>query len=389
MIPLFKVHMPPREILMPALERTLFSGYVTEGPKVKEFEGTFGTLVSSTRIIAVNSGTSALTLALRLAGVGESDYVITTPMTCTATNLPILSLGAQLIFADVDPQTGLIDPNSVHEILHRPRPQWMKIKAVVCVDWGGAPCNLTALDEIVSHHGVLLIEDAAHALGAEFDGRPVGSELYSDFSCFSLQAIKHVTTIDGGMISLGWRRQAEYERGKRLRWFGIDRESRSGGDSRIDLGIEEWGWKFHMNDVTATIGIEQLPFLPGVVRRHRDNAQVYHDLLSDYFVKPRDPEWARSAYWLYTILLPTASERDGFRDYMLKNGVQVSRVHRRNDEYAVFREYGGRGERGRLPGVDRFSDRMICIPVHWGLSRDDVLRVVELCNEWVEGGLGA
>lgn len=367
MIPLFAVNMPT-DVDEPLL-KTLHSGYITEGPKVKEFEDAFGSLINNRLVLAVNSGTMALTIALRLAYVQAGDEVVTTPMTCTATNLPILSLGALPVWADVNHRTGLIDPDSVRERITR------RTKAIMCVDWGGMPCNIQALRAIGSEFGIPVIEDAAHALLASYKGYRVGSPLLSDFTCFSLQAIKHMTTVDGGVLAVVNVR--DYQRGKKLRWFGIDRDAKA-GDSRIDVDIEEWGYKGHMNDVAATIGLAQFGSLLPKLRAQVDNAHFYHHALSSFYDKPVESDRVRSTYWLYTILFPSTDLRKGFREFMAERGIQVSRVHRRNDEYTVFKGYGDR----ELPGLDSFAGRMMCIPVHWALSFEDRNRVVNACNDW-------
>lgn len=369
MIPLFKVHMP-KAVDAPLLD-VLHSGYITQGPKVAEFEKLFGTYIMNPKVIALNSGTSALTLALRLAGVKRGDEVITTPMTCSATNLPILSLGAKPVFADVDPETGLIDPFSVAKLVTK------KTKAVMCVDWGGLPPELNALLQITEHHGIKLIEDSAHGLGSWDEGRLIGS--VADFTCFSLQAIKHITTGDGGMLAV--KDQHDYERGRKLRWFGINRDNDS-KDSRIEEDIEEWGYKFHMNDLAATIGLVQMQFLDGVISAHRHNADIYNEYLDKDYFTITTRQGALSSYWLYTMLLPSCTERDEFKDYMLKEGIQVSQVHKRNDMYSVFNKYTEPWGAGG--GVDNFADRMICIPVHWDLSKTDVMGIITLCNRFAK-----
>lgn len=370
MIPMFKVNIPA-DVDGPLLE-TLHSGYITEGPKVKEFEGAFGSLIGNSRVLAVSSGTMALTIALRLAGVKAGDRVVTTPMTCTATNLPILSLGAVPVWADVNPATGLIDPDSVREKVQANG----LTKAIMAVDWGGMPCDLDALKAIGKQHGVPVIEDAAHALGAEYKGHNVGQ--VADYTCFSLQAIKHVTTVDGGVLAVSG--DASYRRGRKMRWFGIDREAAVSGDSRIDVDITEWGYKGHMNDVAAAIGLVQLQEhnIGPVLKAQRNHAEYFHSELSGYYLKPIEPEGKRSAYWLYTILFRAPEERGGFRKFMASRGIQVSQVHKRNDQYTVFKDFSGFA----LPGLDYFSSRMMCIPVHWALSRNDLSQIANACNEW-------
>ena len=363
MIPLFKVAVS--EDVDQALLETLHSGYITQGQKVEEFERLFSDFVENPFSVSVNSGTSALTLALRLSNVGFGDEVITTPMTCSATNLPILSLGATPVFADIDPKTGLIDVASVEKLITP------KTKAVMCVDWGGMPCQLDDLLKICQKHSVKLVEDAAHAMGTEYKGKKVGS--IADFTCFSLQAIKHLTTVDGGFITM--QNKGDYERAKKLRWFGIARDANS-KDTRINEDITEWGYKFHMNDVTATLGIEQMKKLPFILGAYRANAMYYNrELNPDVYGKP---DLKGHAVWLYTITLPNKVARDKFKDYMLENKIQVSEVHRRNDEYSVFKPFKGKN----LPGANAFSRTQISIPVHWGLTAKELVHITKTMDNF-------
>lgn len=376
MIKLFQVHMPST-VDGPLLE-TLHSGYITQGEKVQEFETLFGRYIGNPYAVALNSGTSALTLALRLAGVKSGDEVITTPMTCSATNLPILSLGGKPVFADVNPLTGLIDTESVKKLITK------RTRAIMCCDWGGNPCDLNELQAIAEKNGIKFIEDAAHAIGAEYNGEKVGS--IADFTCFSLQAIKHITTVDGGVLAC--KDGADYEQAKLLRWFGINREHDS-KDSRIDEDIEDWGYKFHMNDVAATIGIEQLKYVKNVVAAHRANALYYNRSLP-HEIGRTSPNG--SSYWLYTVTFSNKVVRDRFKEYMLDAGIQVSQVHRRNDKYKVFKPYARRfvSDIGKdvsitdLRNTTAFDNTMLCIPVHWALTAKELTYIVKTASKFVE-----
>lgn len=367
-IPLFKVHIP-KEIDKPLL-KVLHSGYIGQGPKVDEFEGKIAKFLNNSNIITVNSGTSSLQLALRLANVKNGDEVITTPMTCSATNEPILAIGAKIIWADIIKENGLIDPLSVQKKITK------KTKAIICVDWGGTVCDLDSLLQITQENGIKLIEDAAHAFGASYKNRMVGS--IADYTCFSLQAIKHITTVDGGILTT--INNSDYKRGKVLRWFGIDREIKTKGDSRIDIDIPEWGYKFHMNDICAVIGIVQMDHIAEILSKHRENAKYYlSNIDNDYYTHPIT-EWSQeSSYWLYTLVLPTPQERKMFAEHMNKNGVSTSRVHRRNDNYSGFPK-----SKDKLPGVSHFYDREECIPVHWALTKSEVKEIVAHCNRFAK-----
>lgn len=362
----------PKTVDKPLLE-VLHSGYIGQGPKVEEFEKKLSSFFNNRNVLTVNSGTSALNLALRLADVGPGDEVITTPMTCTATNQPIFAVGAKIVWADVFPKNGLIDPSSVERKITK------KTKAIMCVDWGGTICDLDALIKIARKHKIKLIEDAAHAFGATYKGREVGR--IADFTCFSLQAIKHITTVDGGLLTTLSR--ADYKRGKLLRWYGIDREAKISGDSRIEVDIPEWGYKFHMNDVAAVIGIEQLKYINGILKRNRENARYYlKNIDSQYYSHPVTPWKQNSSFWLFTLVLPSSVERFAFAEFMKENGVATSKVHRRNDYYNGFPK-----SKEVLIGVTYFYDREECIPVHWGLTKSERNKIVKLCNTFAKNHL--
>ena len=233
---LFKVHMP-KSVDKPLLE-VLHSGFIGQGKKVDEFEEKLGQYFGNKKVLTLNSGTSGLHLALRLANVGHGDEVITTAMTCTATNMPILAAGAKIVWADVNPITGLIDPQAIEEKITS------KTKAIMMVHFGGIPCDIDAINAIAKKYNLKTIEDGAHAIGAEYKGSKIGN--HSDFIMFSLQAIKHFTTVDGGLLLC--KDQSDYERGKLLRWYGIDRDEKR-KEFRCEEDIIEYGYKYHMNDI--------------------------------------------------------------------------------------------------------------------------------------------
>lgn len=368
-MPLFRVHMPSKAELLPALEEVLWSGYIGQGAKVAQFEDALAAYLGNRNVLTVSSGTSAIQLALRLAGV-RGGSVVTTPMTCTATNMPVLAEGGRIIWADIDPSTGNIDPADAERKIEA------GTRAILAVHWGGQPCDMDALMQVGRRRGIPVIEDAAHALGAEWGGRKIGAAT-ADYTAFSLQAIKHITTVDGGILATA--DGDAYRRGKLLRWYGIDRDS-DRRDSRCEQDIPEWGYKFHMNDVAATVGLAQLPHLPAIVEAHRANAEFYGKHLYGRVKAVPPAGKGRGAWWLYTLLLEDEAQRGRFTEYMHAAGIAVSRVHIRNDIHPCF----AASRRGPLPGVDEFSSRMCCIPVHWALSEADRQRVADAVCSFCE-----
>lgn len=364
-IPLFKVFMP--ESVMAPLQQTLFSGYIGEGPRARQFEQNLAAWLGVHDVVAVNSGTSALHLALQLAGVGAGDEVVTTPLTCVATNTPILALGARPVWADIDAETGNISAEDVA------RKCGTRTKAIMVVHWGGYPCDLTALAAVARARNIPLIEDAAHALGSEYQGARIGQ--HGDFVCFSFQAIKMLTTGDGG--ALVCRSADDDRRARRLRWFGLDRDKIVADECRWEQDIAEYGYKFHMNDIAASIGCEQLHYLDANIAKHQAHAAMYDAALCDFRRIRRLPYATdrRSAHWLYTVRV---AQRSAFIAHMQAAGIATSRVHVRNDRYSVF----AASVDANLPGVDVFDVEQVSIPCGWWLSPADVDAIIHAMQRY-------
>jgi len=358
-IPLFKVFMP--ESVMEPLREVLMSGYIGEGPRVEEFERRLAPWFGTDNVLTLNTGTSALRLALRLANAGPGDEVISTPVTCVATNEPILDSGAKVVWADIDPWTGNIDPTSVASRI-TPR-----TKAIMAVHWGGYPCELDELNALAKDKGLQLIEDACHAFGASYHRSAIGS--HSDFVCFSFQAIKEITTVDGGALTC--KLEKDCDRGRLLRWYGIDRRSHR-KDFRCEEDIVESGYKFHMNDVAAAIGLEQLKYVSDNLARTRAHAARYDEAFAN-LTAARPLRYGKdrlSSYWLYTIRV---RNREAFMQKARDAGIVVSQVHARNDKHTIFRE-----SLTPLPGVDEFTREQVSIPVGWWLSDNEQDRIIQL-----------
>ncbi len=364
-VPLFKVFMS--ESVGDKLKDVMYSGYIGEGPKVKEFETALAKYVGNPFILTVNSGTSALHLAYHMALYNEglkgyktnSDFeIISTPITCTATNTPIINNGAKIVWADVDPISGNIDPKDIENKITK------NTKALAMVHWGGNPCDIAAINAIAKKHNLLTVEDGAHSMGAQYKGRSIGSD--SDFLMYSFQAIKHITSVDGGALVI--KNKEHYDRAKLLRWYGIDREpkTKEALDLRCELDVAEAGYKFHMNDVCASIGIENFKHLDWILEKHRDNAKFYDQAFSGYdkITVSHENKDGKSAYWLYTIHL---NNRDEVMKKMTEIGVMTSKVHARNDTHSMFKDFLN----PNLPNAEKFNNSHLCIPVGWWVSKEE------------------
>ena len=350
-IPLFKVFLPPRAALMPRLEEILYSGQISEGIQVVEFERRFGEFVGSPDILSFYSGTAALHGALALAGVKPGDEVISTAMTAEPTNMAILHAGGKIVWADVDPANGNLAAASVAERITE------RTRAVMVVHYGGIPAPVGGIRAAAAAYNIPVIEDAAHALGARYDGKPVGA--HSEFVMFSLQAIKHMTTVDGGMLACNGAgdREALLARGRRFRWFGIDRAA-----PRTKVDVAEVGYKYHMNNVTATIGLAQLEHIAPIIARHIANGKYFdHALRGIAGLKVCSwEEHAEPSYWFYTVLV---EDREGFERHLAARGIASSQAHKRNDRHSVLA-----ASRCELPGLDMFYGNMIHIPCGWWID---------------------
>ena len=340
----------------------LRSGWVSEGFRVAEFEEALARDHGLSHPVAVNSGTSALHLALMLAGVTTGDEVVLPPQTFAATGHAILMQHATPVFADIDPATGNLAAGSIERVLSD------RTKAIIAVHWGGYPCDLAALGELAARHDLALIEDAAHALGASYRECAVGS--ISRFTCFSFQAIKHVTCGDGGALCCTHANDAADAR--RRRWFGIDR-SHAGP---FELGEREWeietlGLKYHMNDLAAAVGLGNLAGFDRRLARRREIAAIYRQSLESIpgLTLLRSDEGYESACWLFTVLV---ERRAAFVEALEQRGVPTSVVHRRIDRHPVFG-----GTRQELSGQTHFDEHQISLPLHSGLADREVQQVVD------------
>ena len=363
MIPLFKIHSPAG--VGTKIQEVFDAGVITEGEFSDRFESEFGSYVGNSNCSLVNSCTSALTLAYRLSDLGPDTEIITTPMTCMATNEPAHLTGAKLVFADIDPTTGNIDPESIKKRLSK------RTKAVVAVHWAGQPFDINAVRHVVKQYNpnIKIIEDAAHALGASYENKPIGG--HSDYVCFSFQAIKHLTTVDGGAIcSLLTNDDARI---KKIRWFGLDRKYVG---PRWEQDITESGYKFHMNNVNAIIGLEQMKHIDFIVNSHKKNGKLYDARINNPKIeKLRRDSCAESSYWIYSLLV---DNKEKFKQHLTTNGIASDVVHMRNDHYSVFGDF----KQQDLSGTDAFCNKMINIPVGWWLSDADLDKIVDVINNY-------
>lgn len=359
-IPLMKVHMP--EAATGEVAEVLSSGFVATGARTDAFEQGFGTLVGNPNVVATNCCSSALMLALHMAGIRPGDEVISAPLTCLSVNESLLHTGASIVWADIDPQTGNISPASIRARITE------RTRAIVYSHWVGRLADIGAINRIAADHGLKTIEDAASALGGEYAGRPVGT--HSDFVTFSFQAVKHITTGDGGMLAV--RTAAERDRAVLLRNHGNDRHAKR-DPLTLGFDVHEAGWKYQMNDIAAALGLCQLQAFPRIREAHRRNLAIYEARLGNVagLTLLKDYPDARSNPWVNTVLV---ENRQGFIGKLQERKIGCSIVHMRNDTIAVFERF----RKNDLPDLDYFYERMINIPVGWWMNEEMVEQVCDV-----------
>lgn len=360
MIPIFSTYVSPRAKEHVAV--VLDSTFLSEGKLVREFEERLSADLGVVNPVAVNSGTSALHLALVLAGVGPGDEVICPAQTFVATAMVVAQERAIPVFADIQYGTGNIEPAAIEARITE------RTRAIMVVHWGGYPCDMDEITEIAKRHGLTVIEDAAHAPGATYRGRPIGS--ISDFTCFSFQAIKHITTGDGGAVCC--RRDEDARNAVTRRWFGIDRANSKPsilGERAYD--IDAVGFKYHMNDFAAALGFANLEGFGERLARRRSVAAAYREAFAalpgiKLFEASPDRE---SAWWLFGMHV---ERREEFIRALQDRGITTSVVHQRIDRNSVFG-----GKRDDLPNQARFDETQIHVPLHDGLSDGDIAHIID------------
>ena len=368
-ISLFKPYHTEEEI--EAVAEVIRSGWWGQGPKTAELEQRFAQFVGATFGNAVNSATAALHLALKLADV-EGGEVITPSLTFVSSNHAILYNNATPVFADIEADTLNIDPADIERKI---TPQ---TKAIMAVDYGGHPADMDAINDLAQAHDLMVVEDAAHAAGARYKGRPVGS--LAPLTCFSFHPVKNLATGDGGMITL---ENAEWdERLRRLRWVGINKDTwvRSRGKEANhyswEYDVEEVGFKYHTNDILAALALVQLKRLPQTNARRREICALYDTGLIDleWLQLPVEREEVFSARHNYVV---RCDKRDALGDWLRKHKIASGMHYIPNHFHAVYQPYAT-----SLPITEREWIRLLTLPLHPALTDADVNYIIEVIRRF-------
>tara|TARA_Y100000310_G_C20667553_1_gene808448 strand:+ start:1142 stop:2476 length:1335 start_codon:yes stop_codon:yes gene_type:complete len=434
-INLFYPPIPKKEVLS-EIEELLYPKdnsrpFIGEGSFVEEFETDCMNRFGFDYVLFTNSGTSALDLALLGAGVNAGDEVITTPLTCTATNTEIILRQAIPVFADIQRETLNIDPKDIENKITE------KTRAIMAVNWGGYPCDMEEINEIAKKNNLKIIVDGAHSLGATYHNKEISQ--FADYTMFSLQSIKQMTTIDGGLLAIpfknsgkeyvefsknqenrkllrtlfgkqlenyfsinpkatsipkdyfshalfkeldfkhlkefkkNWNDWQNAESLRRSRWFGIGRDERTPNPKKgySPYPTFEAGGKFHANNLNAIIGIYALKDYDKWQKTRDKIVEIYENKLKDIngvkLLEKKDDR--QGGNWLYTILV---DKRNNFIPKMTSYGIESSIVHERNDIIPIFRPY-----KSNSLNLDEVNDKRVCLPLHQNMTEEDANYVVD------------
>ncbi|KIF80744.1 DegT/DnrJ/EryC1/StrS family aminotransferase [Noviherbaspirillum autotrophicum] len=341
----------------------LRSGWITSGPKVQAFEAKLSEYFGGRPVRTFNSGTCTMEIALRIAGIGPGDEVITTPISWVATANVIIEVGATPVFADIDPVTRNIDLDKLEAAI-TPR-----TKAVIPVYLAGKPVDMDRLYEIARKHKLRVIEDAAQALGSSWQGKPIGA--FGDFVSFSFQANKNITTAEGGCLVLNNADEAKLAEKYRLQ--GV---TRSGLDG---IEVDVLGGKFNMTDINAAIGLGQFAHLAEITAKRRALAKHYFacfgvDFEEKFGAQLPVADFEDTNWHLFQLVLPERITRADFMAKMLEKNIGVGYHYAPIHLFKLYRERGFK--EGMFPVAERVGRQIVTLPMFFALTETDVERTV-------------
>lgn len=364
MIPVFKPWMGNEEA--EAVAEVLKSGWIGLGPKTKEFEEKFAAHMGCKFAVAVNSATSALHLATLVMNT-EGGEVITTPMTFVSTNHAILYVNAEPVFCDIEPDTLNIDSGKIEALITK------KTRAIIAVHYGGYAADMERIMDIARKHNLKVIEDVAHGCGGEHNGKKLGT--IGDIGCFSFHAVKNLATGDGGMVTTD--DPEIYARLMKLRWVGISKDTWSREDQGTKqyswyYNVDELGYKYHMNDINASIGLVQLAKLEAGNGRRREITAAYNKAFAgksglglpavkDYMSKP--------ACHNYVVKV---EERDRLNAFLKEKGITTGVHYIPNNNYDMYKKF-----RGATPVSNAVWKKLLTLPVFPDLKDEEVRHITD------------
>jgi perosamine synthetase len=367
MIPVFRPSCGDEEIAL--VTEVLRSGWWGLGPKTKAFEDAFAQYVHAKHAVALNSATAALELGFNVLGI-KGREVITTSMTFVSTNHAIIHNGGTPVFADIQPDTLNIDPDDIERKLTS------NTGAIVVVHYGGHPCELDRIRALAGSRGIPVLEDAAHACGASYRGAPIGS--ISELTSFSFHAVKNLATGDGGMLTSN--DPTLDARLRKLRWLGINKDTWDRADDGQNYSwaynVEEFGFKSHMNDITAAIRLAQLARLDRMNARRREIALTYSRAFAavGWLGLPVEKPEVRSSWHNYVVKV---DNRDRFMKYLNQRGISTGMHYIPNHLYDLYKPY-----RTALPVTERVWPTLVTLPLYPDLTEQEVGFIIESVSSY-------
>lgn len=358
-----------------SVARVLRSLFLTTGDEVSVFEDKLAKYLRLPHTVAVTSCTAAMQLSLLAEGIGEGDEVITTPLTFIGSPNSILMAGALPVFADVERETGNIDPGAIEAAVTE------RTKAILPVHLYGQMCDMERIREIADRHDLVIVEDAAHSIESEWNGKHPGH--YGDYACFSFYATKNITSGEGGAISA--KDPAAVELLKKLRLHGLDKSAVDRYTNHFEqYDVDLFGWKYNMDNIHAAILVEQVEKLDGFLRRRKEIYDRYVEAFEDsdgielHHIRPE----AGHAYHLFTILVDPG-KRDQMLEALQDRGIGVSVNFYPVHLLTFYRERFGL-ERGMFPVAEEIGSRTISLPLYPKLTDEEVSYVIETVVDVVE-----
>ncbi len=360
-----------KEEILKELEKIFDSGWIGLGPKTSEFEEKFARYVGAKYAIGVSSCTAALHLSFHSLGIKEGDEVIIPSFTFASTIIPLLYQKAIPVFADILPDTLCMDPLDIKRKITN------RTKAIVVVHLGGHSAPMDKIWDIAKSHNLFVIEDAAHACGSEYKGKKHGGFSGTKMTCFSFHAVKNLTTGDGGMITTN--DTTLYERLKRLRWLDINKSTWdriTTGSYPWEYRIDELGFKYHMNDIAAIIGLAQLKVLDKHNKRKRAITQKYNEELGnlDWMEIPVEREYTKSSNHMYII---KTKFRNKLHEYLIGKGIQTTVHYEPAHHYKVFKDFPA-----QVPVTERVWKKLLTLPLYAGMKNEEVEKVIDGIQEF-------
>lgn len=351
------------ETTIAAVAEVLRSGWITSGPKVQAFEKALSDYLGGRIVRSFNSGTCTMEIALRIAGIGAGDEVITTPISWVATANVIIEVGATPVFADIDPVTRNIDLDKLEAAI-TPR-----TRAVIPVYLAGLPVDMERLYAIAGKHHLRVIEDAAQALGSTWNGKRIGA--FGDFVSFSFQANKNITSAEGGCLVVNNAEEARLAEKYRLQ--GV---TRSGFDG---LEVDVLGGKFNMTDVAAAIGLGQFAQIDAITEKRRSLAQCYFEAFGTDFETQSGAQLpvadvGNSNWHMYQLVLPEHITRAAFMEKMMERQIGVGYHYPAIHLLKLYRERGFKA--GMFPIAERIGRQIVSLPMFTAMDKEDVRRTV-------------